>query len=163
MPKAKRASLPKCSGAAAVFGAVNVLCAGPRVGHGSSAAWQFTAVCDHCVEAASAFRLPANPVLMAGFAVPGRRSQMIWFASAIWLCNRGRACFGRRGKKLVFDGGANEIRTHDLCSAIAALSQLSYGPFRSHLVAPCKSCQGKPLPRLMQIFSRRRPRPAASS
>ena len=25
-------------------------------------------------------------------------------------------------------GGANEIRTHDLCSAIAALSQLSYGP-----------------------------------
>ena len=26
------------------------------------------------------------------------------------------------------DGGADEIRTHDLCSAIAALSQLSYSP-----------------------------------
>jgi hypothetical protein len=28
----------------------------------------------------------------------------------------------------LYFGGANEIRTHDLCSAIAALSQLSYGP-----------------------------------
>ena len=27
-------------------------------------------------------------------------------------------------------GGGNEIRTHDLCSAIAALSQLSYTPGR---------------------------------
>jgi hypothetical protein len=26
------------------------------------------------------------------------------------------------------DGGADEIRTHDLCSAIAALSHLSYSP-----------------------------------
>ena len=26
------------------------------------------------------------------------------------------------------DGGDDEIRTHDLCSAIAALSQLSYIP-----------------------------------
>ena len=43
------------------------------------------------------------------------------------------------------DGGANEIRTHDLCSAIAALSQLSYGPFISHLGEAPKSCQGKPL------------------
>ena len=44
---------------------------------------------------------------------------------------------------LDLNGGANEIRTHDLCSAIAALSQLSYGPFRSHLVAGRDTCQGK--------------------
>ncbi len=30
-----------------------------------------------------------------------------------------------------FTGGADEIRTHDLCSAIAALSHLSYSPVRS--------------------------------
>ena len=39
-------------------------------------------------------------------------------------------------------GGANEIRTHDLCSAIAALSQLSYGPFApiySHGASPVKA------------------------
>src|SRR5580700_8159997 len=54
-----------------------------------------------------------------------------------------RVC--RRHPNRIFkDGGADEIRTHDLCSAIAALSQLSYSPGareRRHLVFAPPLCQ----------------------
>src|SRR6516164_10029258 len=56
-------------------------------------------------------------------------------------------------------GGANEIRTHDLCSAIAALSQLSYGPFAPiypHGASPVKASRCRPsrrfLPRAAPIL-----------
>ncbi len=37
----------------------------------------------------------------------------------------------RAGLRAIFGGGAKESRTPDLCSAIAALYQLSYGPDRT--------------------------------
>ena len=42
MPRAKRACLRKCSGTAAVFGAANVPCAGPRLGGGIATALHIT-------------------------------------------------------------------------------------------------------------------------
>ena len=69
MRNAKRASLHKCSGAVAVFGAVNVSRAGPHVDHGFSAAWPFTAVSDPQVEAALLFTASGKPRQEAGFVV----------------------------------------------------------------------------------------------
>src|SRR5262245_63176254 len=57
----------------------------------------------------------------------------------------------------LFSGGAEGNRTPDLCSAIAALSHLSYGPGRrGHLVGgPCQ-CQGRPEPPLRPALPCRR-------
>ena len=38
-------------------------------------------------------------------------------------------------------GGADEIRTHDLCSAIAALSHLSYSPIKRLFTGRGPGCQ----------------------
>ena len=43
------------------------------------------------------------------------------------------------------DGGAEGSRTPDLCSAIAALSQLSYGPGERHLGIALPACQATAL------------------
>ncbi len=46
----------------------------------------------------------------------------------------------------IFDGGADEIRTHDLCSAIAALSQLSYSPIQCGVYVFARATVNWPAP-----------------
>ena len=62
------------------------------------------------------------------------------------------------------DGGAEGDRTPDLSSAIAALSQLSYGPrIVRHLGIGLPACQGSPAPAIGVALIVASPRDDASA